>query len=200
MKRLLLAVATLLLSSLALGQDGAPVATFNPPAATVIFSNLGPAGKVYYKEAYLISGPKDQETSLQWIAAPFTPQTDTSITGIQVAAFYYNSDPNTIAIALYADDRGFPGSLIHSWTAQNLPTWPTCCPLLTLSAPSIPVTAGTQYWLAAQTNRASETSDEAWAWNWSEALGTIAEVEKNYTGWHIEDEIVPAFAVYGPPE
>jgi hypothetical protein len=199
-RKTVLSLALLLLASMALAQNGAPVAIVNSSEPSVIFSNLGPTGNKFRGEGYIISGPQDDKNSLQWIAAPFTPQTDSSVTAIQVAAFYYNSGPNAIVIALYSDADGLPGAAIRYWTVQNLPTWGVCCPLITLPVSAITVTAGTQYWVAAQTNELSEASDDVWAWNWLESIGTTASVERGHKGWRALNQIVPAFAVYGPPE
>jgi len=177
MNRLLLTVVALLLAAVAMGQNITPVATVNPLQPTVIFSNLGPSGKTFFGEGYIISGPQDQKNALQWIAAPFTPQTDSPVTAIQVAAFYYNSGPNAIVIALYADAGGLPGPALHYWTVENIPTWGTCCPLVTIPVSAITLTGGSQYWVAAQTNVVSEASDDVWAWNWLESTGPTASVE-----------------------
>lgn len=109
-----------------------------------------------------------------WEAMPFTPSANASVTKIEVSAGRQGSGTAGFELGLYADDNGVPGNLIAGSHVSNLPVYGECCAVASLSDPAgIPVTAGTQYWVAVTTN-ANDTDIYAWAFNSTNMTATLA--------------------------
>ena len=87
------------------------------------------------------------------------------------------SETNNAVVALFSDAGGLPGTKIASVEVNNLPTFGTCCSLVTVGSAGdkgIKLTAGTQYWLVAATDTASETAFDVWDYTWNDSTGPIA--------------------------
>jgi uncharacterized repeat protein (TIGR03803 family) len=163
-----------------------------------IYSNLGSKTDTYSDKAEgaaWIFGPNGGRGGPQWIAEPFTPKANATITQIQVAIQYY-SGPNGFNLVLAADAKGLPGKSLHSWDLTNLPYWPSCCELDTATyAKGVKVEKGKQYWVVAKTDSKSEDSFVEWDCNWKNTQGNQGIYQG--AGWAIRSYCFSAFAVRG---
>jgi len=84
-------------------------------------------------------------------------------------------------------------------TVKNLPTWYTCCKLATANIPSTAVTAGTQYWVVADTPATGTGSDLNGAWAFVPPSKSREATNYDSFGWYPSLAPIqePAGAVYG---
>jgi hypothetical protein len=100
-----------------------------------------------------------------WRAVPFTPAANASVTEVLVPVFYYGGT-NEIVVSLNNDANGLPGTAIRTWHLKNLPTQITCCLLdVARDKTGIPVTGGTQYWVAVTTDSSDPDFYGQWPFN-----------------------------------
>lgn len=117
---------------------------------TVIFSNLGPGN------SYIGPCTCGWGVGSGWygsVAVPFTPSTNVELSQILVAL----TIPGNGTLELLNDNAGQPGTtVLESWNISTLPPWQgpsTIQPTQTFTAnPGVNLTAGTQYWILAETN------------------------------------------------
>src|SRR5450755_1283125 len=96
---------------------------------------------------------------------PFKPKANAHVSQIRAAVQYSGSGVNQVNLSLYSDVSGAPGVLLAGpVTVKNLPTFFTCCELATANIPSTAVTAGTQYWVVADTPSTGTGSDFYGVW------------------------------------
>jgi hypothetical protein len=130
-----------------------------------IFSNLAseyPNGEFWCCTGYNIMGPSSG-VGEQWMAAAFTPHANHTVTKITVAVGYSQGTINGAVLGLKDDNNGIPGKWLKSWTLSGLPTFGTCCAVVSGSDTSgIPVTAGQQYWVVVKTNASQLDTVDAW--------------------------------------
>jgi hypothetical protein len=166
-----------------------------------IFSNLGTT-KVAYDGTggWIAAGPKDTYTNQQQdVAIPFTPATNATVTRIRVPFQYYGYGKNAGTIALASDASGLPGTVLASHDIANLPVFGIgCCKLHAWALKTgVPVTAGTQYWIVATTDKKSIDSAYVWDYTWNGVIETIA-LQDNLTGWSTINFLPgPAAGVFG---
>jgi hypothetical protein len=99
-----------------------------------------------------------------WVAIPFTPAADATVTKFEASVGTFEN-PSEFELSLRADDNGVPGKVLKSVHIVNPATYGTCCTLdVGKDAAGIPVTAGTQYWIAATTT-AKDVFEGGWAFN-----------------------------------
>jgi hypothetical protein len=122
-----------------------------PGSMTTIFSNLGPSSTNLFNDTtgYYVLGPDNSVGySEQWIGVPFTPTASAHVKVLQVAIGYI-SGTSLVNIGLYSDNDGVVGNWLASAEASNIPLFGACCQVVTVTIPSTPVKAGTQYWIVA---------------------------------------------------
>jgi len=139
-----------------------------PPARLKkIYSNLGPKTSLYNDtEGPVISGPNSGAGFTEYVAIPFSPKDNATIEQVQVAVQYLGG-ANQINISIYGDASGAPGTLLAGpVTVTNLPAFGTCCTLGVASFSPLAVTAGTQYWVTADTPASGTGSDFYGVWDW----------------------------------
>jgi hypothetical protein len=104
----------------------------NNAGVKTIFSNLGSKRDTYdATNGWSVNGPKCRACTKapQWIAMPFTPKADATVTQIQIAVGYDASGTDGFNVVLASDASGLPGKPLHSWDLKNLPTSGKCCNL-----------------------------------------------------------------------
>ena len=165
----------------------------------IIYSDLGTGGKVYRCcFAWTIGGPHSK-IGRQWIAAPFTPAADGSVTAFHIAVTWSLGPNAKLALALARDRRGLPGSdLATAAVPAGLPAFNHCCALqaVTLPSPAV-VKAGVQYWVIVRTSGGTGKTVDNWQNNTTGAGGEVSS--NDGTGWsntHVGKGL-PAFAVLG---
>jgi hypothetical protein len=150
--------------------NGAHVSTRVAPSRAglvTIFDNLGkayPKGTYWCCEGASITGPNASRLLPEyWLAVGFTPTADHTVTQLEVAIGLFRGK-DELFISLYNDVGGLPGTPIKTWLKTGLPTFGTCCTIVTKTDPyGIPVTAGTQYWIVVGTK--GENADTFADWN-----------------------------------
>jgi len=171
-----------------------------PATLMKIYSNLGPATSAYSSSAWSLNGPNSAAGLSQFIAMPFTPKANAHVSQVRAALQYNGSGANRVNLSLYSDASGVPGVLLAGpVTVKNLPTYFSCCKLASATFDNVAVTAGTQYWVVADTPAAGTGSDfyGVWAFVPPSKLSVGADVGGG--GWFSFQASVqePAGAVYG---
>lgn len=173
----------------------------DPPANTVmIYDNAShyPLGVYWCCNGWTISGSGSQLGYQAADALPFTPSTNATVTHIGVAISYISGD-NEVSVSLNADNSGLPGASLASFTISNLPSLGECCATEIQTISSVPVTAGTQYWIVVQTTTPDSTT---WAaWNDNDTNQTTQNFafqnSQDGSGWLSSQGIFGAFGVAG---
>jgi hypothetical protein len=122
-----------------------------------IYSNLSqfyPLGRYWCCTAYGIENPFA-------VAVPFTPSFDATVTKVRIAVSASGGN-DTITVSIHEDAGGLPGNVLQSFELSDLPFFGTCCEVAASSA-NVPVSAGSQYWIAIAPS--DETSEATWNWN-----------------------------------
>ena len=181
--------------------EGSPIihkAEAPPPGVIKLYSNLGTGSDVYYSsEGWTISGLESIIGAQQAIGLAYTPSADSTIEGVQVGVGYVTG-ANTVAVAIFSDENDAPGKPLKVWNPINLPTFGTCCTLVTVKdAAGIKVAAGTQYWLVVGTDTESETTWDAWNFSYNQVSGTISVYTSGSGVWTTQTTTLPAAAIYG---
>jgi hypothetical protein len=180
--------------------SSAVVPAQEPPASLQkIFSDLGSPTDAYASGGYTLSGPTSADGITQFIGLPFTPTADAHVYLVGAAVQYAGSGANQVNLSLYSDANGIPGTLLaRPVTVTNLPTFGTCCTLAEAAfTAGVAVTAGTQYWVVANTPTSGTGSDFEGVWAFVPKSYLVAGDEGS--GWTsvIVFVQVPAGAVYG---
>ena len=171
-----------------------------PAALQKIFSNLGPATSAYSNGGWNLDGPTSLAGSSQFMAMPFKPKANAHVSQIRAAVQYSGSGANQVNLSLYSDVSGAPGVLLAGpVTVKNLPTFFTCCELATANIPSTAVTAGTQYWVVADTPSTGTGSDFYGVWAFVSPSKSLVGADLGGGGWFSFGAAIqePAGAVYG---
>ncbi|MFZ0320921.1 MAG: choice-of-anchor R domain-containing protein [Candidatus Sulfotelmatobacter sp.] len=147
----------------------AQVPADDPPAGLVgLFNNLG-SGTDLFNDAYgwEITGPNWGGVGPgQFFALPFTPKSNSHVSQVRVAIEWGENGANQINLSIYADSNGSPGSLLAGpVTVTNLPYYFTCCKLTTANFTPLALSAGTQYWIVANTPASGTGSDFYGLWD-----------------------------------
>jgi hypothetical protein len=163
-----------------------------------IYSNLGTKTDTYDKTTgWLVHQANCSGSShAQFMAMPFTPKANATVTQIQAAVQWQGSGVNGANLILATDASGLPGKTLHSWNLKNLANQYTCCKLATAKyANGIKVKKGKQYWVVAQTDAKSLDACDVWDFAWNDMKGNIGY--NLGAGWMTEISWVSAFAVRG---
>ena len=172
-----------------------------PASLKTIYSNLGKGTNVYSAiDGWLLAGPNSiyGVKGEEFIALPFTPKSDAHVSELR-AGLQYDTGPNQVNLSLYSDTNGAPGTLLAGpVTVTNLPAYGTCCTLAIADFTPVPVTAGTKYWVVADTPLSGTGSDSSAGWEWAAKTGVQwASGSSNY--WNLlPSDALPAGQVLGP--
>jgi len=139
-----------------------------PDKLTKIYSNLGTATDAYSNSGWTLSGPGSALGLTQYVGMPFVSSVDAHVHQVRAALQYLGSGANQANLSLYSDAGGVPGTLLAGpVTVTDLPLFYTCCKLAVASFPtSVAITAGTLYWVVADTPATGTGSDLAGVWAW----------------------------------
>lgn len=102
------------------------------------------------------------------------------------AAAEYSCGANQVNLSLYSDHSGAPGTLLAGpVTATNLPIYFSCCKLAVANfSTGVSVTAGTQYWVVADTPSSGTGSDFNGVWEWvGPSKSTVGVSNGGGWGW-----------------
>jgi len=131
-----------------------------------ICSNLGTKTDIYNDTAgFTVSGPNSSGGKTQWDAFQIKCYKSGTLYEID-AAVLYSSGGNQVNLSLYSDNNGAVGTLlVGPITVTGLGKAGTCCTLAraTLSS-TFSITAGTKYWIEADTPTSGTGSDFSGIW------------------------------------
>jgi hypothetical protein len=143
-----------------------------------------------------------------WVAIPFTPSANVTVTRIEASVGTFGN-PSEFELSLREDNAGVPGKPIKSFHIVNPPTYGACCTLdVGNDKAGIPLTSGTQYWIAATTTT-KDVFEGGWAFNStdmrSHAIASYCKGPSTYCGttnngkWVAgqSGDPLPAYAVLG---
>lgn len=159
-----------------------------PAGLQPIFSNLNKSLTDTYNgfDGWTISGPSSSGGT-SFIALPFIPKSNSHVVQIRVPVHYVGSGANQVDLSLYTDVNGAPGTLLAGpVTVTNLALWGTCCTLTIASFPPVAITAGTQYWIVADTPLTGTGSDFYGTWDFV-APNLFLMAGDRGTGWSAFD-------------
>jgi len=143
---------------------GSPTAQSKDP---VIFNELAtkdPNVLYWCCEGWTVSGPNSAIGEEIWYAQAFTPAANSHAKKLTFQISYIEGTYTDVVLAIYADCSGVPcATPLKHWTVTlDTETFGMCCAVETHSAGNLALTGGTQYWVAATTEAASDI----WAaWN-----------------------------------
>lgn len=178
------------------------VAQAAPDTLQKIFSNLGPSTSAYTSyTGWSLLGPNNTGDPgfTQSVAMPFTPKANAHVQRVRVAVSYAGSGANQVNLSLYSDASGVPGTLLAGpVTVTNLPSFGSCCQTTVANFPSLAVTAGTQYWVVADTPSTGTGSDLYGVWDFVPPTKYMFGINVG-SGWFSDPALLeePAGAVYG---
>jgi|HubBroStandDraft_1064217.scaffolds.fasta_scaffold163903_2 hypothetical protein len=140
-----------------------------PSGLQTIYSNLGPSTDAYNGENGAVVAGSASSAGISFsYAVPFTPKSDAHVRQIQAPLSYLlgSDGANQVNISIYSDASGVPGTLLAGPIIDvNLPSFGSCCGLAGLYVtPPLPVTAGTRYWIVADTPTTGTGDDFYGVW------------------------------------
>ncbi len=212
MKKVTLVVSLFALCSLLFGQtDKSPRSVHTteksaihvpgqdvPATLTRIYSNLGSsATDLYYDTDGLpIQGPNENNGDAVFEGMQFTPAADSHVSEVRVAVQYGGVGTNLVDLNIYSDSSGVPGTLLAGPVAvSGLPDFGTCCTLAVAKFSAVAVTAGTRYWVVANTGADSDALD---IWDTVVQGKTLtSSVEADGTWYEEPGLLLPAGEVLG---
>lgn len=143
------------------------VAAQTPATLATIFSNVGPPIDAYNDTfAQVVAGPASTAGVSFSYALPFTPKSNAHVREVRAALQWGGTGANQVNLSIYSDAGGLPGTqLAGPGTVTNLPNFHTCCTLAVWSLTTeLAVTAGTRYWLVADTPTSGTGDDFYGVW------------------------------------
>ena len=156
-----------------------------PAGLKKIYSNLAASKTDVYNdnEGWLLAGPNSNQGKAEFFALPFTPTANSTVEQVQVAVQYGGSGANQVNLSIYGDANGAPGTLLAGpVTVTNLPTFPSCCTLAVANFSPVAVTAGTRYWVTADTPFTGIGSDFVGVWDFV-AKPIYPQAKNKGSGW-----------------
>ena len=141
-----------------------------PAGLVTIYSNLGPSTNTYNDTfGAVVAGPASTAGISFAYALPFTPKSNAHVREVRAAMSYLEGTggANQVNLSIYSDASSVPGTILAGpLTVNNLPAFGTCCALgsATLTTP-LPVTAGTRYWIVADTPTTGTGDDFYGVWD-----------------------------------
>jgi hypothetical protein len=172
-----------------------------PDGLKILYSNLGTRTDLYLDTyGWSITGFNSYggDSYAFAIALPFTPKSNSHVSAVGVAVQYSGQGANQVNLGIYSDSNGVPGTaLAGPVTVSNLPDFGTCCALAVARFTPLAITAGTQYWVVANTPVSGQGSDFVGAWDFVFKVKTFASTN-GINGWAAENaDTLPAGAVLG---
>jgi hypothetical protein len=171
-----------------------PANTNAPPSLVTIYSNLGSSTDAYDDiNAWLVTGPNSSFGESQWIAMPFTPKANSTVTKIKIAVENGGGTNGFTLCFGYPN----PATCIRTWEVKHLPPAGTCCRLDVVNVrPGIKVKKGKQYWIVAMTDSTNADALDSWPFTWNDSMGSFA-YNINNQGWTANNGNLSAFGVFG---
>jgi hypothetical protein len=170
-----------------------------PQALSVIYNNLSTKNDAYSTtEGWVLAGPTSVGGQ-EFIGIPFTPKSNAHVSEVRSALQYGGFGANQVNLSIYGDSSGAPGTLLGGpVTVTNLPAFGTCCTLAIADFAPIAVTAGTKYWIVANTPLSGTGSDFYGGWEWVAKASVLWADDFDSNGWSLTpSDGLPAGEVLG---
>jgi len=152
---------------------GSPGAVNRDPTLYKNWASDNPKGLYFCCYGWTVSGPNSAIGEEIWYAQAFTPAANSHGTKLIFQVSYVEGTYTDVIMAIYDDCSGVPcASPVWTKTVTvNAETFGYCCSYETVTVrPKVALTGGTQYWVAATTEAASDI----WAaWN----MGVFDQVD-----------------------
>jgi hypothetical protein len=145
-----------------------------------------------------------------WVAIPFTPTADATVTRVEASVGTFGgADTGAFQIQLLADNNNSPGKAIKTFAISTEPNYGACCTLdVGKDKAGIPVTKGTQYWIAITTSKKQTAFAGGWAFNSTDmrsyeiagwCVGSSTYCGSNSGVWVVgqSGDPLPAYAILG---
>jgi hypothetical protein len=139
---------------------------YRDPGLKTIAGNLStyPFGTFFCCSGYTVAQGGSHFPFQTWVAVPFTPTANATVARIEAAVGIYFGLTGAFEFSIREDNAGIPGKVLKSFHVANPIVFGSCCVLDTFNDKAgIPVSAGTQYWLAATTTAKETSFLGAWA-------------------------------------
>jgi uncharacterized protein (TIGR03437 family) len=131
----------------------------------------------------------------RWIAAPFTPDGNFTLSSLDIAIGNLGGTPGAIVMLVNSTSAGAPGTALEQWTLSNLPNTAQAA-ITSLASQLVPtLKAGQTYWVVAQ----GSADDSMDFWQASDVGLTGGMDNVSQDGWHTFSAPAPAFDVRGNP-
>lgn len=156
-------------------------------ADDVLYNNLGSGSTYNANSMWTVSGAGSFLGEQYEPAFSFTPASTDYLTELEMA-LSYGSGTNSVTVELMTDSSG-PGTLLESWTVDNLANWSdgssTILQTLT-STGGVELLSGDTYWIAVLAGG----TDTFAGWNMNSTGATGTAYENTGSGWVNEEEAV----------
>lgn len=180
------------------------------PKVTTIAGNLSdyPYGVFFCCYGNTIAGISSALGFEVWVAIPFTPSANMTVTELEASVGYIESTDTNFLLSVFSDSSGLPDKPIKSFATSATTVFGACCTLATAkSKTGVAVKKGTQYWLVVSTNdKKHPTFFGAWAFNSTDMrthpIAYYCKTTGNQCGsnngkWYAGDNLLPGYAVLG---
>jgi hypothetical protein len=155
-----------------------------PAAASVIYSDFGPSDTFSTLSYLTMSGGQSSGPYHYDWAMAFTSSGDYALDAIRLPLGLVSGAPSDLYLSLAANDNGFPGAILESWTLSAI--GPINGPLTTASSVLHPILmTGATYWIAAD---APVTSSAVFQWNASPSAWGFHAMRYNEGNWIASSE------------
>jgi hypothetical protein len=167
-----------------------------PPYSWSISTGALPAGvSLTTANGWCITGastPDCGATVTRYIAAPFTPSSSFTVSGLSLLLGYVGGT-NGVVINLMSNSAGVPGTVLESWSASNLASGPNTISVSSKLNPTL--SAGQTYWVEVTPAAADTTA--FWYTNNLSLGGGVTDISG--AGWTAlsgyAGQTLPAFSV-----
>jgi hypothetical protein len=147
-----------------------------------------------------IAGPDAGFGHTYWAAQGFTPSADATVTRLKASVGFVEG-VNQVVLGLYSDSNGIPGKPLFNKATKvgSLGNFGDCCVLAVVNdATGVPVKKGKPYWVVVSTNKKSETTFGAWAFNSTDMRENVNLVAGYVDGtWTSGTGLQAGYAVLG---
>lgn len=172
------------------------VVSAGPARAAIVFSNMGNPPSYDSAVSFNVSGTA---YAGQALAMPFLAGSTDDLTDAVLPLVHIAGDNTPITLDLLLDSSGQPGSILATLTQQGtIPSPQTGFVTFDYSGPSVQLTSGTQYWLAAA--ESDPNSLQGWQESNSDTGTYGYNDQASTTGpWSLTSGAIAAFQVDGSP-
>jgi hypothetical protein len=135
---------------------------------TTLAGNLSkyPFGVYFCCYGDTIAGPNAGFGHTYWSAQGFTASANATVTRLKASVGFVEG-VNQVVVGIYSDSNGIPGTPLFNKATKvgSLGSFGSCCVLAIVNDAGVQIKKGSTYWVVVSTNKKSETTFGAWAFN-----------------------------------